>query len=995
LCVHSRTAEGNIGTLRKLFILLNNANLRINAEKTILLDSKVSFCGHFVNNGYVSPLKEKIKAILELKAPTNKKSAQSLFGLLNYHRNYIKDFASKAAPISKAYSGNFEWDGKAQSALDILKNEISDAALTLKIPPVGPCNYILECDASQSGMGAVIYICSQKGEHIHKFDCLKPCAYFSANFSETQSRYTTFEKELYSARTAMLKYEHLLAGREFLLITDNSVLKFAHSLKSTTTKIQKWLSEISGFNFKIEQRRSADMCISDHLSRTIVDLSAIRVKVSDLADLQKADPTLSQIRNFIEIDRWPHDPSEKVKLLARYRSQLRFGTLGQLEIRTDNKNKLVVPDVLKKEVMLTYHGDCHSGRDSTVQRVQQVYFWIGMTEDIKNFIKSCDYCQKFKSNSHPVRPPLGLFEVPKGPTEILGIDLIGPLPVTDSGYSYVLTGVDHFSKRGFAHPLKSKKSVEVCSRLKEEIYRLPKMPRKVILDNGREFSESCKFLTSIGVKPVFIPAVHPQTNGASENFNRTLKSKLLARTRMINWDHAIFEVVHEHNSSVHSVTKLSPFTIEHSSQPHKKDDYLARDDYEQKIDVNFELIRDLILKEKESRVSRNLGKNYVPFKVGDLVLMKNFERYSKQKFIGPFTVVRVKMESLSFVIRNEGNSQIFTRNAVDLKPYRQSETLPETIGPETPNIIFSGNPVQTTSHEFSSVEEEDIVYRMSLSPTIVNDFHEGPEPVSSDSDDPETTVVPNIPFSEQLVAPNYENHGEIIDQDTSFLEDREVEVPSVTDHQDLSQIPPGNFSDPPENWSTNFPVNVSADLHVDWPENEHTGIRERLPVREQYQRRSSVYFPGDPPLDDSTQRHIVRGFYIASLSEMDKEVLIDLVRAYDIKLSAKKDKASHIHKIKDYFRDKRPDWPTNQRGEPLIKCSFLPRDEKLLNDFTIFELKTFAARYCLTLPNPLEGPKPYLMANIVRELTRKYPDFARKNGQLCVGLCDSDPEFSD
>jgi hypothetical protein len=51
--------------------------------------------------------------------------------------------------------------------------------------------------------------------------------------------------------------------------------------------------------------------------------------------------------------------------------------------------------------------------------------------------------------------PLNSVAVPDSPWRQVGLDLIGPLPETDSGYKYVATMTDYFSKWTEAKALKS------------------------------------------------------------------------------------------------------------------------------------------------------------------------------------------------------------------------------------------------------------------------------------------------------------------------------------------------------------------------------------------------------------------------------------------------------------------------------------------------------------------------------------------------------------
>lgn len=70
--------------------------------------------------------------------------------------------------------------------------------------------------------------------------------------------------------------------------------------------------------------------------------------------------------------------------------------------------------------------------------------------------------------------------------ELIGIDLTGPLPKTSSGFQYILTVTDYFSKWVEAFPLKTKTAVEVAKNLCSLIYRHG-CPQRILSDQGREF----------------------------------------------------------------------------------------------------------------------------------------------------------------------------------------------------------------------------------------------------------------------------------------------------------------------------------------------------------------------------------------------------------------------------------------------------------------------------------------------------------------------------
>jgi len=84
--------------------------------------------------------------------------------------------------------------------------------------------------------------------------------------------------------------------------------------------------------------------------------------------------------------------------------------------------------------------------------------------------------------------------------EILGIDLIGPFPVTPQSHKYVCTMTDLFTKWVFARPVSSKSAASVADVLLQLVYSYGP-PRKMITDQGREFVNQvclrCFFLTLV------------------------------------------------------------------------------------------------------------------------------------------------------------------------------------------------------------------------------------------------------------------------------------------------------------------------------------------------------------------------------------------------------------------------------------------------------------------------------------------------------------------
>ncbi|XP_019205762.1 uncharacterized protein LOC102076495 isoform X5 [Oreochromis niloticus] len=119
---------------------------------------------------------------------------------------------------------------------------------------------------------------------------------------------------------------------------------------------------------------------------------------------------------------------------------------------------------------------------------------------------------------HPIKVHLKV----KEPWEVLGMDLIGPLPETRLGNRYVLTMTDLFTKWVIAEPLKSKTAAEVSAIMTSKLYTFG-MVRKIITDQGKEFVNQLNnsIFSTLNIKHAVSSAYHPQTNGqVLRNFER-------------------------------------------------------------------------------------------------------------------------------------------------------------------------------------------------------------------------------------------------------------------------------------------------------------------------------------------------------------------------------------------------------------------------------------------------------------------------------------------
>ena len=133
--------------------------------------------------------------------------------------------------------------------------------------------YVLECDVSGKGVGAVLM---QEGRLM---------AYYSKALSLIRLELSTYEKELLVIVMAVTKWRHYLSGRHFKIKTDHQSLKFLSEQRVTTIMQQNWLSKLMGFDYKISYRTDKTNMVVDARSRLMEDLVIVATTESTLAGM--------------------------------------------------------------------------------------------------------------------------------------------------------------------------------------------------------------------------------------------------------------------------------------------------------------------------------------------------------------------------------------------------------------------------------------------------------------------------------------------------------------------------------------------------------------------------------------------------------------------------------------------------------------------------------------------------------------------------------------
>ena len=243
---------------------------------------------------------------------------------------------------------------------------------------------------------------------------------------------------------------------------------------------------------------------------------------------------------------------------------------------------------LIEELLRIHHDDPlggHFGVGKTLELLKRKYSWPKMGRDVKNYVKSCQVCQRMVTKRHRPYGELQPLPQPSGPGEEISMDFITGLPpslhpLNKRAYDSILVVVDRYTK--YALYIPTHKSVTAPDLAMITLrYIIPEfgLPRGIVSDRGTVFTSQywsalCFYLK---IRQRLSTAFHPQTDGQTERQNQTLEHYLRSYTTSLqdDWVSLLPLAQFTYNNSIHSTIQTSPFEALKGFQPRMPDASVA------------------------------------------------------------------------------------------------------------------------------------------------------------------------------------------------------------------------------------------------------------------------------------------------------------------------------------------------------------------------------------------------------------------------------------
>eukprot|EP00253_Pinus_taeda_P024893 PITA_24893 len=445
----------------------------------------------------------------EWPQPKTLKSLRGFLGLTGYYRKFVRNYGRIAKPLTQLLKKNsFFWNEEAQQAFTALKNAMSSTPV-LALPDFTK-SFVIECDASGTGIGAVLM---QEG---------RPLAFTSQQLSGKNQGQSTYEKEMMAILHAVDTWRPYLLGRHFQIRRGHHSLKYFLEQCLSSPQQNKWLAKMSGYDYEIIYKKGKDNRVADALSRQFEEestLLAISLPIPEWIEEARKEwlshPGLSQLISQLQAD------PNSTKGYSWQDDILRY------------KDKVVISptSTFKSHFLAELHSfpiARHSGFQKTYARARRSFFWTSMKKDILTFVTECDVCQHQKRETVNIPGTLQPLPIRASIWMEASMDFIIGLPKLGNK-SVIMVVVDQLSRYShfcaLPHPFTP---TLVAQSFMDQIFKLHGIPTSIVSDRDPIFTSNFwqELFRIQGTQLKLSTSYHLQIDGQTESINKCLETYL-------------------------------------------------------------------------------------------------------------------------------------------------------------------------------------------------------------------------------------------------------------------------------------------------------------------------------------------------------------------------------------------------------------------------------------------------------------------------------------
>ena len=346
-------------------------NLKLQTDKSEFLQREVSYLGHVIGQTGVKPDEKRVKAVMDYPEPRTTRELKGFLGLAGYYRKFIPNFSKIAKPLTELFKKNVPYTWNGKTEMAFVTLKSLLTTEPLLQHPDFTRTFVLTTDASNDAIGAIL---SQGpvGKDL-------PIAYASRTLNNAERNCPTIEKELLAIVWRCKYFRQYLYGRKLTIVTNNRRLTWIFSVKDPSSRLLRWRLKLEEYEYEVKYKKGSSNTNADTLSRIHV--------TENCTDGQ--DDKLELTRE------------EKLAIIR----EMHDNPLGG-----------------------------HLEMSRTYDRMKLFTTWPGMKQELEEYIRPCEICQRNKITQNKTKLPIKITTTPEIVWEKCALDIVGPLNQTMDGH---------------------------------------------------------------------------------------------------------------------------------------------------------------------------------------------------------------------------------------------------------------------------------------------------------------------------------------------------------------------------------------------------------------------------------------------------------------------------------------------------------------------------------------------------------------------------------
>jgi len=183
----------------------------------------------------------------------------------------------------------------------------------------------------------------------------------------------------------------------------------------------------------------------------------------------------------------------ELRLYCQHWDSLRIGQGGLLTMalavtdRHPKRRRVVCPTAIRQELIWDTHKQAHAGVQRVLAKLRLWWYWPNMGRDVRLRVKQCEVCLASKHGRLPGEA--GRRRLYAGrPWQVVAVDLVGPMPPTLRGNSWILVLTDHFTRWADALAIPDASAPTVARVLDQHVFCCFGLPEQIHSVQGLNFN---------------------------------------------------------------------------------------------------------------------------------------------------------------------------------------------------------------------------------------------------------------------------------------------------------------------------------------------------------------------------------------------------------------------------------------------------------------------------------------------------------------------------